>query len=286
MVYWHNPHQRSVNIRRLFYGNDLKYVLPSHCVFALVFYIDLDFTTSICLHFSSLSSSYSIKRNSWISCSTENILTMFDHCRLCYLLVGLVLVIQSIAGHKSGTIKDGGTFCANDTSIGEPNLIPIDETPARLINKVPNGTLYQIGSGEDQVWLAHVYGDTGYDFGFAYGTLLREQIHKMVPRAWAHFEQQIIDSLKDLKLPKWFEDLVVDKGLSFALDVQNDLVRNTWTKKSIMRCVESQMHHKWIIKLSFDYICWEKLHEVILTLIKNWNGICFHRSMFAVWPLG
>ncbi|CAF4873694.1 unnamed protein product, partial [Rotaria sp. Silwood2] len=42
--------------------------------------------------------------------------------------------------------------------------------------------LYQVGSGEDQIWLIHVYGNTGYDFGYAYGTLLRDQIHKVLPR--------------------------------------------------------------------------------------------------------
>jgi len=150
---------------------------------------------------------------------------MFDHNRLYYLLFGLVLVIQISSSHKTGSIKNVGAFCANDTSHGDPNLIPIDQSEARLISKVENGTLFQIGAGEDQVWLIHVYGNTGYDFGYAYGTLLRDQIHKVLPRAWAHFEQQIIDSLKDLHLPQWFEDLIADKGLSFALDVQNDLVR-------------------------------------------------------------
>ena len=78
----------------------------------------------------------------------------------------------------------------------------IDESAARFVNKVENGSLYQIGAGDDQIWLLHVYGNSGYDYGFAYGTLLRDQIHKVLPRAWAHFEQQIIDALKDLKLPK------------------------------------------------------------------------------------
>ena len=151
---------------------------------------------------------------------------MFDQSCVFYLIVGLFLIIHTSSGHQSGTVKNVGAFCANDTAIGELNLNPIDETPARLISKVENGTLYKIGSGEDQIWLAHIYGDTGYDYGYAYGTLLRDQIHLMVPRAWAHFEQEIIDSLKDLKIPKWFEELIISKGLAFALDVQNDLVRN------------------------------------------------------------
>ena len=185
---------------------------------------------------------------------TLNILfIMFDHIRFFYVFFGICSIIHLTLAHKSGTIKNVGAFCANDTSIGEPNLIPIDETPARLIAKVENGTLYQIGSGEDQVWLAHVYGENGYDYGFAYGTLLKDQIHKMVPRAWAHFEQEIIDALKDLKLPKWFEDLVADKGLGFALDVQNDLVRNYMDEEiyNEMRGISdaSQMDYKTVVRL-------------------------------------
>jgi hypothetical protein len=138
--------------------------------------------------------------------------------------MGLVLVFHASDAHKTGSRKNVGAFCANDTSHGVPNLLPIDDSAARFVGKVENGSLYQIGAGEDQVWLIHVYGNTGYDYGFAYGTLLKEQINKVLPRAWAHFEQEIIDAIKDLKLPKWFEDLVADKGLSFALDFQNALV--------------------------------------------------------------
>jgi len=151
---------------------------------------------------------------------------MFDQSRLSYILFGLILVIQTSFCHKISTVKNVGAYCANDTSLGDPNLNPIDESQARLINKVENGSLYQIGSGEDQIWLAHVYGNTGYDFGYAYGTLLRDQIHKMVPRAWAHFEQEVIDSLSKLKLPKWFEDIIANEGLRAALDVQNELVKS------------------------------------------------------------
>jgi hypothetical protein len=172
---------------------------------------------------------------------------------LLYLLAGLCFVIHSSSSHKTGAIENVGAFCANDTEIGDPNLNPVDETPARLISKVENGTLYQIGSGEDQIWLAHVYGDSGYDFGYAYGTLLRDQIYKMVPRAWAHFEQEILDSLSKLKLPKWFEELVVDKGLEFALDVQNDLVKGYMDEEiyNEMRGIAdaSKMDYQTIVRL-------------------------------------
>ena len=178
---------------------------------------------------------------------------MFDQSHLLYLIVGLFFVIQISSSHKGGTIKNLGASCVNDTSVGEPNLNPVDETPARLVSKVENGTLYKIGSGEDQIWLAHVYGDTGYDYGYAYGTLLRDQIHIMMPRAWAHFEQEIMDSLKDLKLPKWFEELVIGKGLAFALDVQNDLIRSYMDEEiyNEIRGISdaSQLDYKLLVRL-------------------------------------
>lgn len=149
---------------------------------------------------------------------------MFDWKLISILSLAINLIVCLQETSALHIRKNVGAFCHNDTSHGQPNLIPIDESPARLIGKVENGSLYQIGAGEDQIWLIHVYGHTGYDYGFAYGTLLRDQINKVLPRAWAHFEQQIIDGIKDLKLPKWFVDLVADKGLAFALDFQNALV--------------------------------------------------------------
>ncbi|CAF4723836.1 unnamed protein product, partial [Rotaria sp. Silwood2] len=107
---------------------------------------------------------------------------MFDQSRIYYFLIGLFLVIQTSSSHKISSIKNVGAFCANDTTRGDPNFNPIDVSQPQLINKVENGTLYQVGSGEDQIWLIHVYGNTGYDFGYAYGTLLRDQIHKVLPR--------------------------------------------------------------------------------------------------------
>ena len=156
---------------------------------------------------------------------------MFASSSLVYLLAGLILVIQSSSGHRAGTINNLRAMCGNDSSTGKPNLNPIDDSPPRLISKTDNGTLYQIGSGEDQIWLIHVYGNTGYDYGYAYGTLLREQITKMIPRAWAYFEKQITDDIKFLRLPEWFADIIADKGLSFALDLQNDLVKKYMDKE-------------------------------------------------------
>ncbi|CAF0748336.1 unnamed protein product [Didymodactylos carnosus] len=97
-----------------------------------------------------------------------------------------------------------------------------DDSSPVLIRSVENGTLYQVGVGtnDDQIWLVHVWGMNGYDYGYAYGTLLAKQIIEFLPKVWKHFEEEVMDNLKDLHLPQWLEDLISDKGLAFALDVQ------------------------------------------------------------------
>ncbi|CAF4971758.1 unnamed protein product [Rotaria sp. Silwood1] len=117
------------------------------------------------------------------------------------------------------------SFCVNDTSRGDPNMLPIADGPPRLIRTVPNGLLYQVGVDEDQSWLVHVWGMNGYDYGFAYGTLLSEQIIQFFPKAYAYLEKEIIDHLEFLKLPKWVKQLIADEGLAFALDMQNSLAQ-------------------------------------------------------------
>ncbi|CAF0846202.1 unnamed protein product [Adineta steineri] len=139
-------------------------------------------------------------------------------------IIGLLIFVQTSYSYDRDHLTNLGAFCSNDSSLGPPNLNPIDDSSAKLIRTIENGSLYTIGAGDDKVWLLHLWGYDGYDYGFAYGTLLKEQITQLIPRAWAHFEQRIIDELDKLKLPKWFEDMVVGKGLAFALDFQNTIV--------------------------------------------------------------
>ena len=147
---------------------------------------------------------------------------LYNDCLV--FLVRLLFFIEVTLEHNTNPEEVFGAFCANDTSQGSPNLNPIDDRPPKLLRIVQNGLLYTIGNGEDQLWLVHVWGANGYDYGFAYGTLLKEQILKLQPIAWAHFEKKIMNELDKLKLPKWFEDIAADKGLAFALDFQNALV--------------------------------------------------------------
>ena len=142
------------------------------------------------------------------------------------LLVKIFLVVETSVALNRFSVENLGSFCKNDTPYGTPNMFPIESSPPRLIQTIQNGSLYQVGAGEDQSWLIHVWGSSGYDYGFAYGTLLSEQINQLLPNAYAYLEQEIIDNIDTIKLPKWFKAFVVDNGLAFALDVQNTLVHS------------------------------------------------------------
>jgi hypothetical protein len=160
----------------------------------------------------------------WVICVLLPNITR-DMNRYCLFLIALLVVETSFA-HTGLSFKNIGAFCKDDTPQGDPNMLPIESGPPRLIRTVENGTLYEVGVGEDQSWLVHVWGMNGYDYGFAYGTLLSEQINQFLPNVYVYLEKEILDNLDNLKLPTWFKELVVDEGLGIALDLQNALVHS------------------------------------------------------------
>src|SRR5437868_4655315 len=101
---------------------------------------------------------------------------MLVHGSYLFFLIELLIIAQTSYSYDIDYLTNLGAFCSNDTSLGDPNLNPIDDSAAKLIRTVENGSLYTIGTGDDEMWLVHVWGDSGYDYGFAYGTLLKEQI--------------------------------------------------------------------------------------------------------------
>jgi isopenicillin-N N-acyltransferase-like protein len=141
-----------------------------------------------------------------------------------WFFVSILFVAQTGFAHNGGPFKNLGNFCKDDIPQGTPNTLPIEVGPPRLIRTVENGSLYQVGAGDDQSWLVHVWGMNGYDYGFAYGTLLSEQINQLMPNAYVYFEKEILEKMDKLKLPDWFKELIADKGLGLALDTQNAMV--------------------------------------------------------------
>jgi len=144
-----------------------------------------------------------------------------------WLFLSVLLIAEtSFAYNRLFSFSNLGSFCKNDTPQGTPNTILIETGPPRLIRTIENGSLYQVGVGEDQSWLVHVWGMNEYDYGFAYGTLLSEQINQLLPNAYAFVEQEIIDNMDKIKILKWLKEIITDAGLGVALDAQNALVQS------------------------------------------------------------
>ena len=181
---------------------------------------------------------------------------MFAHSSYLLVLIELLIFAQTSYGYGEDYLTNLGAFCSNDSSLGDPNLNPVDDSAPKLVRTVENGTLYTVGTGEDQFWLVHVWGDSGYDYGYAYGTLLKEQIAALSPLAWAHFEQRVMNELDKLKLPKWFEEIIADKGLAFALDFQNTLVEAYMDEE-----IYAEMHGI-ADAANVDYVAVRRLHMI------------------------
>ena len=92
-------------------------------------------------------------------------------------------------------------FSTYSSQVSLRNTFAVDTSAARWVNRVQNGSLYTIGSGDDQMWFIHVWGTLGYDYGFACGIVLKERIEQFLPRAWAYFQGAIASELKNVTLP-------------------------------------------------------------------------------------
>jgi isopenicillin-N N-acyltransferase-like protein len=138
--------------------------------------------------------------------------------RQCSLFFAAVLLL-TVTASRCPTI-------ANLT--GTPNRHPIDTSAPVFVRRVPNGELYSIGTKpHDFIHLVHVYGNNGYDFGYAQGQLLAAEINSTLRNAWAYFEWEILQSINDTvnkyRLPPAFVNDIINLGLELALDNQNQL---------------------------------------------------------------
>jgi isopenicillin-N N-acyltransferase-like protein len=111
---------------------------------------------------------------------------------------------------------------------GAPNLFPVDTSDPVFVARVPNGELYTVGTvGKDFTYLLHVYGNNGYDFGYAAGQLLGPQMNATLSTAWAYFVDQIEGVINGTghryNIPQYWIDKIATLGLEAALDLQNDL---------------------------------------------------------------
>lgn len=121
-----------------------------------------------------------------------------------------------------------GAGCNTQENItGLPNSHPIDTSAPVFVSRVPNGELYTVGTqGKDFTYLLHVYGNNGYDFGYAAGQLLKEQMTHVLGNAWNYFLQQIEEQISGVvqhyNISQEVIDIISDVGLEAALDLQYD----------------------------------------------------------------
>ncbi len=99
----------------------------------------------------------------------------------------------------------------------KPNLNPIQTDPPKFIKQVKNGKLYSVGSGEDLIYLVHVWGGwvvivriryywhlwcltstlTGspYEMGYAHGQLMQERAKSMMNDVWSYLKDQVVGTV-------------------------------------------------------------------------------------------
>lgn len=99
---------------------------------------------------------------------------------------------------------------------GTPNLNAIIDVPPVFVKSVPNGKLYTAGSGDETIWLVHVYG-TPYEMGYAYGQLLKDQTTAIITQMVAHLEQEVQSDI-DKYIGKDMAAFVAKYGLVAGLD--------------------------------------------------------------------
>jgi len=95
---------------------------------------------------------------------------------------------------------------------------------------VPNGKLYTInvpnsGAGTNSsFYVIHVWG-TGYEMGFAQGSLLKDEANTFITGVWTYLEEHITSGPYIDQLPTWLADMIADFGLDAALEATELLTR-------------------------------------------------------------
>ena len=81
---------------------------------------------------------------------------------------------------------------------GKLNTNEILREEPQFVSSVPNGKRFVVGKGYDKINIVHVYGNTPYDMGYAFGKLMSEDLKLLVPEYFAYLENKIEDIIKTL----------------------------------------------------------------------------------------
>lgn len=145
--------------------------------------------------------------------------------------LALVTIILTIA---TGCMVDAAYCIQKVNRTGPVNSIPLSTAPPRFVRRVPNAELYSVGEGDDAFWLVHLYSSGnasatqgGFEFGVAYGTILKDEITETLTHFWNSIRDQIAQTINGTISPdgfhfkKKFLDDVASLGLEIALDIQS-----------------------------------------------------------------
>jgi hypothetical protein len=79
---------------------------------------------------------------------------------------------------------------------GKLNTNEILREDPRFVSEVPNGKRFVVGQGYDKINVVHVYGNTPYDMGYAFGKLMSEDLKQLVPEYFAYLDTKVEDIIK------------------------------------------------------------------------------------------
>ncbi len=103
---------------------------------------------------------------------------------VCFCLLWTVAFGRKFGPYQHSDPLEIVKYCGGAPNANAPaNDNPILDANPILVNKIENGELYTVGSGDDQMWMAHIYG-SAYDLGYAHGTLLKSQVNAFVSGVW------------------------------------------------------------------------------------------------------
>lgn len=126
-----------------------------------------------------------------------------------------------------------GAWCNDQSNVtGPPNNFPIIQQPPKLLGTVANGKLFQVGDPFDKdtggayTYVLHLYGSDPYQWGFAQGTLLKNEVTAVLTTAWAYFKSQVEQAINgtanQYDIPQSVVQWLAEVGLEAALDYQYD----------------------------------------------------------------
>lgn len=116
-----------------------------------------------------------------------------------------------------------GDYCNGAPDAGErTNDFPIVDEELTFVRSVKNAMLFEAGPANARFPVVHVWG-TPYEMGFAQGTLMKKEIISFFTSVWEYVVTEIAAEIQNERIPQWMKDMIVSKGISYALD---------WTRRT------------------------------------------------------